>query len=100
MEWQPDPNSDPIDAVIMNPPFSKGQDMAHVSRALEFLRPGGTLVAIMPPTWRTSGRNAAAAFIGKISDHSYDWIDLPEGSFREADTSVNTGILTIHKGAF
>lgn len=36
-----------FDRVAMNPPFSKGADMRHVSHALGFLKPGGVLVAIV-----------------------------------------------------
>src|SRR3546814_3629081 len=36
-----------VDAVVMNPPFEKGQDVAHVLHAWRSLKTGGTLVAIM-----------------------------------------------------
>ena len=32
--------------VIMNPPFSHGQDIRHILRAFSLLRPGGVLVAV------------------------------------------------------
>lgn len=38
------------DAVVMNPPYEKGADRAHVLHALRFLRPGGTLVALVSPS--------------------------------------------------
>ena len=40
----------PVDCVVMNPPFTRGQDMAHVLHALQFLPPGGRLVALTSPT--------------------------------------------------
>lgn len=33
--------------IVMNPPFTKNQDIAHVQHALKWLAPGGILVAIM-----------------------------------------------------
>src|SRR3546814_16663941 len=36
-----------VDAGVMNPPFEKGQDVAHVLHAWRSLKTGGTLVAIM-----------------------------------------------------
>jgi len=36
-----------FDAVMMNPPFAAALDMAHVRRAVEFLKPGGRLVSLL-----------------------------------------------------
>jgi SAM-dependent methyltransferase len=36
-----------FDAVVMNPPFAKGLDMAHVRRAVQFLKPGGRLASLL-----------------------------------------------------
>lgn len=33
-------------AILMNPPFSKGQDIAHIKHAYKMLAPGGRMVAI------------------------------------------------------
>lgn len=46
------------DRVVMNPPFAKQADIAHVSHAARFLRTGGRLVAIMSNsiTFRTDAR--------------------------------------------
>ncbi|EPX1659976.1 methyltransferase [Escherichia coli] len=43
MEWQP---VQYYSRVIMNPPFSHGQDIRHILRAFSLLRPGGVLVAV------------------------------------------------------
>ncbi|EQC1334627.1 class I SAM-dependent methyltransferase, partial [Escherichia coli] len=43
MEWQP---AQYYSRVIMNPPFSHGQDIRHILRAFSLLRPGGVLVAV------------------------------------------------------
>ena len=105
MEWRPEdaPESatcyfGSIDAVLMNPPFSNGQDMAHVLRALSFVRPGGDLAAIMSPHWTFASTRAATMFREAIAALDHDWTPLPEGSFRASGTDVSTGILTIRKG--
>lgn len=41
------PAEEIFDAVIMNPPFSKRQDIAHVEHAWKFLKPGGKMVALV-----------------------------------------------------
>lgn len=97
LEWTP-VSPRPIDAVLMNPPFGRGADMAHVTHALGFLRPGGVLASIMSPHWTFASDRQAQEFRGLMNDHSHDWTPLPEGSFRASDTGVNTGILTIRKG--
>src|SRR6185437_7411853 len=50
-----------FDAVVMNPPWSRQQDIAHVTHALKFVKPGGRLVAAMWPAWQTSTFKVAEA---------------------------------------
>ena len=74
-----------FDRVVMNPPFYGKHYAKHVQHALGYLRPGGTLTAILPATARY--------------DHgllSGSWEDLPVGSFSESGTNVNTVVLTVH----
>lgn len=75
-----------FDFVVMNPPFYGTHYAKHVEHALKFLKPGGTLTAILPVTARY--------------DHGLldgQWQDLPFGSFRESGTNINTTVLTIRK---
>lgn len=84
-----------FDVVVMNPPFAKGQAVAHVHHALRFPKIGGRLLAIMPPTWETSRVKAAVALRDALTK-SYDgWLvrPLPDGSFREAGTDVKVVLL-------
>lgn len=77
-----------FDVVVMNPPFYGRHYVKHVRHALKFLKPGGTLVSILPAT---------AHYDHKELDGR--WSDLPQGSFSEAGTNVPTGILTIRSQA-
>lgn len=73
-----------FDTVVMNPPFYGTHYAKHVKHALKFLKPRGTLVAILPATARY--------------DHGLldgEWRDLPVGSFGESGTNVCTTVLTI-----
>lgn len=101
MEWEP-VGKLPIDGVVMNPPFSGGQDTDHVRRAFGFLRPGGTLIAIMGTHWTFAGDRKACAFrdwlTSLMPSTTHSWADLPVGSFTESGTGVATGVLTMHKG--
>jgi type I restriction-modification system DNA methylase subunit len=84
------------DAVVMNPPFSGGQDTAHVTHAIGFLKPGGRLAAIMWPGWQTANTKAAKAFralLATMAEHKVE--DIPAGSFE--DTGVATVLLTLRR---
>ncbi|WP_185268918.1 class I SAM-dependent methyltransferase [Halopseudomonas xiamenensis] len=70
-----------FDVVIMNPPFCSKHWAKHVHKAMECLRPGGTLVAILPATAEGSD----------LLPKGGAWRDLPVGSFRESGTNVGTG---------
>lgn len=76
------------DRVVMNPPFYGRHYVKHVRHAMEFLKPGGTLVAVLPAT--------AHYDHGELEGR---WEDLPVGSFAEAGTNVPTGLLTKRRAA-
>jgi len=85
------------DRVVMNPPFNKARaDIHHVLHAFKFLKPGGRLVAIMPSGVRFRDDKLTNEFRALV--HSNGAIeDLPEGSFKESGTQVNTVLVTLYK---
>lgn len=89
-------------AVIMNPPFYGTHWMQHVMHAWDFLAPGGQLVAILPVTADVGETTKHAQFRAWVEKN--DWRgygsrfrDLPEGSFEESGTMINTVVLTMQK---
>lgn len=85
------------DHILMNPPFSKLQDIDHVLKAYECLKPGGRLVAIMGAGAFFNSRKKATEFrewIYEIGGESYG---LPENSFENSGTGVNSKIVIIDK---
>ena len=96
-----------FDAVIMNPPFENLADIDHVTHAWDLLRPGGRLVAIMGPGWTFREDKKAAAFrtwVDSITPLSAPWPlraghweKLPEGTFKESGTMVNSILLFARK---
>lgn len=88
LETVPTPD---FDRVVMNPPFFGRHYAKHVRHALRFLKPGGTLTAILPATARYDH--------GELDDLRPRWSDLPVGSFSESGTNINTTIATIRKDA-
>lgn len=82
-----------FDRVVMNPPFARGQDVDHVTHALEFLKPGGRLVSIMSAgvEFRQDRRYAEFRALGPKIER------LPELSFRASGTDVSTVIAVLEK---
>lgn len=95
MQLEPSVLGGPFDRVVMNPPFAKGQDADHVTRALSLLRPGGRLVAIMASAvaFRTDRRYVE--FRGLIADHGGLIEPLPDGSFTSSGTAVRTVLVAM-----
>lgn len=82
------------DRVVMNPPFTKGADMAHVEHALRFLKPDGLLVSVMSWTVTEHG-HATAKFRGLVEQRGGTVEAVPEGAFRESGTGTDTVIVAI-----
>ncbi|TGE05608.1 methyltransferase [Hymenobacter fodinae] len=81
--------------VVMNPPFTKGQDMKHVRHAFNFLKPGGTLLAIMSPAFLHSARTACTEFAAFVEAHGrvVEWFEA--GAFKESGTNVQTVLVKL-----
>lgn len=91
----PPSGRDFYDVVLMNPPFSRGQDVHHVRHAADFISGTGRLVAVM---------SAGAAFrFDRLHSDFRVWLagrggtmePLPAGSFKASGTDVNAVVVTI-----
>ncbi len=84
-----------FDRVVMNPPFTRRQDIHHVRHAFRFLRVGGRLAAVMTSGVEFRSDRIAAEFRAFVAEHYGSIEALPEGSFKESGTSVKTVIVTM-----
>lgn len=86
-----------FDRVVMNPPFAKGQDIAHVRHAYDFLKPGGRLVAIMSegPFFRSDRK--ARKFREWLDERDSVSEQLPADTFKVSGTGVHTRLVVIEK---
>jgi protein-L-isoaspartate O-methyltransferase len=75
-----------FDRILMNPPFTGGQDIAHIKRAMAYLAPGGRLVALC-----ADGPKQREA----LQPLAYAWSSLPARSFHESGTDIAIAMLTI-----
>lgn len=85
------------DRIVMNPPFTRQQDVDHVAHAFHAcLRPGGVIVSAVSesPFFRTTMK--AEAFRGLISEYG-ESIKLKAGAFSESGTKVNTRLVKLRK---
>lgn len=87
----------PLDRVAMNPPFHRGLDTKHIAHALDFLAPGGRLVAIASGALPSRTDKATTALRDRIEAWGGTIEDLPEGSFKAAGTNVATVMVTVDR---
>lgn len=84
-----------FDRIVMNPPFSDGADVAHVTHAMQFLSPGGRLVAIMSAGVAFRADRKTTAFREMVERSGGVIEPLPDDSFKAVGTSVRTVMVTI-----
>ena len=83
------------DAIVMNPPFSQGAEVAHITHALQFLKPGGRLVAIMSNAITFRRDKAYDALRTRLAEYAGTVEILPDDTFKEEGTSVKTCLLVL-----
>lgn len=86
------------DRVVMNPPFARQADIAHVTHAAAFLKPSGRLVAIMSASILFRGNKVAAGFRDMLDRRGAAIEPLPSGAFRGSGTNVAAVIVSYGGG--
>jgi predicted RNA methylase len=89
-----------FERIVMNPPFDGARDVDHVSRALDYLEPGGVLVAIMSAGVEFREDKKTTDFRARVERLGGSFVDLPDGSFRESGTMVNTCACIIGRSSY
>jgi hypothetical protein len=85
------------DRIVMNPPFERAQEVAHVQHAYELLKSGGRLVSVMSagPFYRSDKKSKAfREWLDELGGHA---LELPDGSFKESGTGVATRLVVIDR---
>lgn len=83
------------DRVVMNPPFANQADIDHVFHATQFVRPGGSLTAIMSASILFRTNTKTRAFRDYVVLHSGTIVEVQSGAFAESGTNVATCIVNI-----
>jgi phospholipid N-methyltransferase len=87
------------DAIVMNPPFEKGQDTTHIARALKLLAPGGRLVAIASGSFPSRSDRNTTKLRAELDKLGATIETLPSGTFKGAGTGVSTVLITAKRPA-
>ena len=86
-----------INRVIMNPPFSKQQDINHIREAYTVLAPGGVLVSVISPSPFFRTNKKSVEFREWLAAINAEVVDLPPGAFKESGTMISTKIIKANK---
>lgn len=84
-----------FDRVIMNPPFAKQMDIKHVLHAHKFLKPNGVLCSIMSAAITFRENKLTSDFREYLYSNGGIIDALPENSFKDSGTNVNSCIVII-----
>lgn len=82
------------DSVVMNPPFS--EECEHIKRAFDFVRPGGSLVAVCSCSIRWKSTRKYEQFRDWLSEHTHS---INECGAKFEMTGVHTVVLVMDKAA-
>lgn len=85
--------------IIMNPPFSKNQDIKHILKAYSLLSDNGILVGIVGSGAIDNSREINKAFRKFLKENNAEVIDLESGRFKQSGTMVESKIVKIVKKA-
>lgn len=86
-----------IDRIVMNPPFSNGQDVLHIFQAWELLDSGGILVSVVSESPFFRENKLSKEFRVWLNETNAEVRDLEAGAFRESGTNVKTRIIKVRK---
>lgn len=86
-----------FDRCVLNPPFEKQQDLDHVRHAFKFLKPGGTLAAIMGSGVTYRSNKKTVEFRTFLESHGAFIEKNDAGAFKESGTMVSTVTIRIVK---
>ncbi len=81
------------DKIVANPPFTRQQDIDHVEKMIDVC--SGRVVSVMCASVMWQDNKKAKMFRELIDQMGGKFIELPEGSFKESGTMVNTCIVVV-----
>ena len=95
LELTPESVGGYFNAVLMNPPFSRSRDAKHVRHAWQFVAKGGCLVAVASAGVLFRTDRIYREFRQWLLSVKGEIIELPERTFRESGTDVNSVLVVV-----
>lgn len=83
--------------IVANPPFNKNQDIAHILKMWECLKPGGRIVSIASKHWQYSSNNKERNFKQWLKEVDAEIHDIESGRFKESGTLVSCCVIVLNK---
>jgi len=86
------------DRVIANPPFSNNQDIDHIRKMFECVKPGGKIVTLSSTHWQVSNNKKEKQFAAWLYDELEADINcISAGAFAKSGTNIETFLIEITK---
>ena len=86
-----------FDIILANPPFSKNQDIDHISKMYRMLKPNGILLSFSSPHWEHAQEKKCEAFRTFLNSVEAETYPFPAGQFGESGTNIKTILIYIKK---
>ena len=85
------------DRVIMNPPFTKQQDIDHVLHAWEHMNDDGILVSVVSESPFYRENKKSISFRNWLLENKAEVFPLEEGTYKESGTMIRSRIIKVKK---
>lgn len=94
LEYSP---AEPFDRIVMNPPFSRQQDIDHILHAYSLLQDGGILVSVVSvsPFYRTNKKSVD--FREWLESLNAEIVDVDVGAFKTSGTAIAMKVVKVVK---
>lgn len=86
-----------FDLIVANPPFNKHQDIIHIRKMFDCLKPNGTIVTLSSRHWCMASHKIDKEFKQWLDELGADQIEIEHGAFKESGTMTSSVMLIIRK---
>ena len=86
-----------VDRVVMNPPFTRHQDVDHILHAFELMNEGGILASVVSESPFFRSDKKSVEFRAFLEEHYAEVYKLDAGAFHESGTDICTRLVKIRK---
>lgn len=86
-----------FDRIIANPPFTKNQDIDHITHMYRILKKKGRLVSFASKHWQTAGERKCRDFREWLDQVGAEVHEIERGRFKKSGTMIATCVIVINK---